>query len=194
MEACNDVRCVNIWKARYTFENNVKCAIDMPTFMPPSPPGTAQEQKNHCQPCKKKEPGTPRNVLYSLPIGISDGPGFRVVGARINNIRYTGNPGPLAQWYNDFFVEMVQKRHLQQGFQSRRRTSYSWSPVPRPRWFQLSTLEPCEQSPSSGRRALHGACFWGLKNKHVWPRGCGPSLCTAKTMLQNRRLKSPERT
>jgi len=66
------------------FENNVKCTIDMPTFMPPSPPGTAQEQKNHCQPCKKKEPGTPRNVLYSFPIEKSDVPGFRVVGTRIN--------------------------------------------------------------------------------------------------------------
>ena len=21
------------------------------------------------------------------------------------------------------------------------------------------------------------ACFWGLKNKHFWLRGCGPSLC-----------------
>ena len=36
---------------------------------------------------QKKEPGTPRNVLYSLLIGISDGPGFRVVGARINIIQ-----------------------------------------------------------------------------------------------------------
>ena len=42
-------------------------------------------------------------------------------------------------------------------------------------------IESCEQSPSSGRRDLHGACFWGLKNKHFWLRGCGPSLCTAKT-------------
>ena len=37
-------------------------------------------------------------------------------------------------------------------------------------------IESCEQNPSSGRRALHGACFWGLKNKHFWLRGCGPSL------------------
>ena len=34
----------------------------------------------------------------------------------------------------------------------------------------------CKQSPSSGRRALSGACFWGLKSKHFWLRGCGPSL------------------
>ena len=32
-------------------------------------------------------------------------------------------------------------------------------------------IESCEQSPSSGRRTLHGACFWGLKNKHFWLRG-----------------------
>ena len=48
-------------------------------------------------------------------------------------------------------------------------------------------IESCEQSPTSHRRALRGACFWGLKNKHFWLRGCGPSLCTAKSMLQNRR-------
>ena len=148
------------------FENNVKCTIDMPTFMPPSPPA-AQEHKNHCQPCKKKEPGTPRNVLYSLPIGISDGPGFRVVGARIN-CRLKRKPRTAGTVIKcNFLLKTV-------GPPATR------SPVPRPRWFQLSTLEPCEQSPSSGRRALCGACFWGLKNKHVWPRGCGPSLCTAK--------------
>ena len=28
------------------------------------------------------------------------------------------------------------------------------------------------QSPSSGRHALAGACFWGLKNKHFWLHGC----------------------
>ena len=55
-----------------------------PPSCPQSPPGTAQEQNNHCQPCKKKEPGTPRNVLYSFPIVKSDVPGFRVVGTRIN--------------------------------------------------------------------------------------------------------------
>ena len=33
---------------------------------------------------KTKEPGPPRTVLYSLPIGISDGSGFGVVGTRIN--------------------------------------------------------------------------------------------------------------
>ena len=98
-----------------------KCTIDMPTFMPPSPPGTAQEQKNHCQPCKKKEPGTPRNFLYSLPIGISDGPGFRVVGARIN-IRLKRKPRTAGTVVKcQFFVEMVQKRYLQQGFRQNRR-------------------------------------------------------------------------
>ena len=27
------------------------------------------------------------------------------------------------------------------------------------------------------------ACFWGLKNKHFWLRGCGPSLCVCVCML-----------
>ena len=44
-------------------------------------------------------------------------------------------------------------------------------------------IESCEQSPSSGRRALHGACFWGLKNKHFWLRGCGLSLYICSTQI-----------
>ncbi len=66
------------------------------------------------------------------------------------------------------FVEMAQKRRLQQGFCQKHARQLLVVSSPRPRWFQLS--------PSSGRRAPRGACFWGLKNKHFWLRGCGPSL------------------
>ena len=123
------------------FENNAKCTIDMPTFMPPSPPGTAQEQKNHCQPCKKKEPGTPRNVLYSLPIGISDDPGFRVVGARIN-IRLKRKPRTagtvvkcqfLLKWCKNLEQGFRQNRRPR-GLQSQGRAGFSaapWNPVRR---------------------------------------------------------------
>ena len=73
-------------------------------------------------------------------------------------------------------VEMVQKRRLQQGFrQNRARTSYLWSPC-QAALVSAHRIESCEHSPTSHRRALHGACFWGLKNKHFWLRGCGPSL------------------
>ena len=116
----------------------------MPTFMPPSPPGTAQEQKNHWQPCKKKEPGTPRNVLYSLPIGISDGPGFRVVGARIS-IRLKRKPRTagtvvkcqfLLKWCKNATYSKVSAKTVgapaSRGLQSQGRAGFSsapWNPV-----------------------------------------------------------------
>ena len=44
------------------------------------------------------------------------------------------------------------------------------------RIFCFDIVKSCEPRWSSGRRALRGACFWGLKNKHFWLRGCGPPL------------------
>ena len=62
---------------------------------------------------------------------------------------------------------------------------------PRPRWFQFSALTLVSKAQALAGVPLVGACFWGLKNKHFWLHGCGPSLCTAKNMLQTRQLKSP---
>ena len=80
-------------------------------------------------PLQKKEPGTPRNVSCSSPIGRSDVPGFRVVSTIYCRIilrtnQKHRNAGTVVKW--QFFVEIVQKRRLQQGFCQ----SYSWSPVP----------------------------------------------------------------
>ena len=74
------------------------------------------------------------------------------------------------------FVEMVQKHRLQQGFYQTMRAPATRGLQSQAALVSAQRIESCEQSPSSGRRALHGACFWGLKNKHFWLRGCGPSL------------------
>ena len=146
-----------------------------PLSCPQSPPGTAQEQKNHCQPCKKKEPGTPRNVLYSFPIEKSDVPGFRVVGTRINIFlsQRPRNAGAAVKW------QFLLKWRKHAGYS---KVSAKTVRAPATRGLQSQAalvsaqrIESCEQSPSC-RRALHGACFWGLKNKHFWLRDCGPSL------------------
>ena len=108
-----------------------------PLSCPQSPPGTAQEQKSHCQPCKRKEPGTPRNVLYSVPIGISDGPGFRAVGARIN-IRLKRKPRTAGTVVK---CQFLAKTPLIARFPPKP-SAHQLLVVssPRPHWFQLIAL------------------------------------------------------
>ena len=126
---CGSVR--EYMEGTVRFENNVRCTMDMPAIMPPKPTRNGPGTKNHCQPCKKKEPGTPRNVLYSFPIVKSDVPGFRVVGTRINIKKKKENQERWRCGKMTIFVEMVQTCRLQQGFRRKRaRASYSWSPVP----------------------------------------------------------------
>ena len=35
----------------------------------------------------------------------------------------------------------------------------------------------------SAQKNCQQACFWGLKNKHFWLRGCGPSLCVCMLVV-----------
>ena len=42
-------------------------------------------------------------------------------------------------------------------------------------------IESCEQSPSSGRRAVNGACFWGLKTSISGFVAVGPHCAQQKT-------------
>ena len=162
--------------------------------MPPKPTRNGLGTKEPSPTMQKegtRNAGTPRNVLYSFPIVKSDVPRFRVVGTRIN---IQLKKETQERWHcgkMTLFVEMVQKRRLQQGFcQNHARTSYLWSPVPgragcsSMHWILWAKPKLWQTCPTWG-------LFLGLKNKHFWLRGCGPSLCTAKNMLQNRRLKSP---
>ena len=114
-----------------------------------------------CQPCKKKEPGTPRNVW------------FRGVGTRINFYlnQKPRKAGTLVKW--QFLLKWCKNA----GYS---KVSAKTMCAPATRGLQSQAvlvsaqcIESCEQSPSSGRRALRGACFRGLQNKHFWLRGCG---------------------
>ena len=147
------------------FENNVRCTIDMPTFMPPKPtrngPGTKELFIANL--AKRRNQDHPGPVLYSLPIGISDGPGFGVVGTRIN-IWLNQKPrttGAVVKW------QFLLKWCKNVGYS---KVSAKTVRAPATRGLQSQAtlvsahrIESCEQSPTSHRRALRGACFWGLK-------------------------------
>ena len=63
----------------------------MPTFHAPKPTRNGSGIKEPLPTMQKEGKGMPRNILYLFLIGISDGPGFRVVGTKIH-IRLNRKP------------------------------------------------------------------------------------------------------
>ena len=135
----------------------------MPTFMPPKPtrngPGTKEPL-----PTMQKE-GT-RNVQECFIFFPHGNERRSWVSSELELVLYS--PETQERWRcgkMTIFAEMVQKRRLQQGF----------------RQNLVVSSPPCEQSPSSGRRALRGACFWGSKTSMSGLVAVGPQCAQLKT-------------